>query len=110
MKCRLFRCELLWFTLLITYEYYFFFRLINEDMQRRIEALKLEANNKDDVSSKASKIEDECVSIYVKCLYFAYSLPDLGCFILQFTCLRIKRASNDGYLEICIGKYFEMNE
>ncbi|XP_022830864.1 E3 ubiquitin-protein ligase CHIP [Spodoptera litura] len=37
-------------------------RLINEDMQRRIEALKLEANNKDDVSSKASKIEDECVT------------------------------------------------
>lgn len=32
-------------------------------MQRRIEALKLDTTNEDEISSKSSKIEEECVSI-----------------------------------------------
>lgn len=31
-------------------------------MQRRIESLKSKNNNEDEVNSKISKIEDECVS------------------------------------------------
>lgn len=41
------------------------FRLIQEDMQRRIETLKLGDNvNEEEISAKASKIEEECVSKY----------------------------------------------
>lgn len=38
------------------------FRLLSEDMQRRIESIKLENNNEDEASAKISKVEEESVS------------------------------------------------
>ncbi|GBP37186.1 STIP1 homology and U box-containing protein 1 [Eumeta japonica] len=35
-------------------------RLINEDMQRRIDALKLEKNNEEELNFKIAKVEEEC--------------------------------------------------
>lgn len=39
-----------------------FYRLINEDMQRRIESLKVENANEEEANSKIVKVEEECVS------------------------------------------------
>lgn len=41
---------------------YYHFRLLCEDMQRRIESIKLENNNEDEASAKISKVEEESVS------------------------------------------------
>lgn len=39
-------------------------------MQRRIESVKLESISEEDTSCKIAKVEEECVSILLYCLFY----------------------------------------